>query len=101
MIIARADLIENETVKKYLSQVFDVTELNEVAHFLGNIFIKSSRTVSVTNPVTVKKPLADFHFYNPKKVFTQLDPSFVSTEKTVQYGLSRRSGKTAWGGQHL
>lgn len=40
MIIAGADLSEVETVKKYLSKVFEVIDLGEVAHFLGNIVVR-------------------------------------------------------------
>jgi hypothetical protein len=66
MIIAGADLSEVETVKKYLAKVFDVTDLGEVAHFLGNIVVRNSDSVRVSNPVKIKEVLADYGITNPR-----------------------------------
>jgi transposase InsO family protein len=93
MIIAGADLSEVETVKKYLAKVFDVTDLGEVAHFLGNIVVRNSNSVRVSNPVKIKELLADYGITNPRKVTVPMDPSFVVTEMSVEAGKSGGSGK--------
>lgn len=93
MVIAGADLSEVETVKQYLSGVFEVTDLGEVAHFLGNIVVRNSNSVRVSNPVKVKELLADYGIESPKKVLTPMDHSFVVTEMSVEAGKTGGSGK--------
>jgi hypothetical protein len=93
MIIAGADLSEVETVKQYLSKVFEVTDLGEVAHFLGNIVVRNSNSVRVSNPMKVKELLADYGIESPKKVLTPMDHSFVVTEMSVEALKSGGSGK--------
>jgi hypothetical protein len=49
IIIAGADLIEVQVVKKYLSEVFEVTDLGEVAHFLGNVVVRNAKNPPIKN----------------------------------------------------
>ena len=93
IIICGADLTEVEIVKKYLSGVFEVTDLGEVAHFLGNVVVRTSNSVRVSNPVKVKELLADYGIDSPRKVTTPMDPSFVITEMSVEAGKTGGSGK--------
>jgi transposase InsO family protein len=93
IIVCGADLTEVQIVKKYLSGVFEVTDLGEVAHFLGNVVVRNSNSVRVSNPVKVKELLADYGIDNPRKVTTPMDPSFVVTEMSVEAGKIGGSGK--------
>jgi hypothetical protein len=93
IIIAGADLIEVQVVKKYLSEVFEVTDLGEVAHFLGNVVVRNADGVRVSNPVKVKELLADYGIESPRKVTTPMDPSFVVTEMSVEAKMTGGSGK--------
>lgn len=93
MIIACAELPEILTVKEYLAKVFEITDLGEVSHFLGNVVVRDANTVRVSNPVKVKELLADYGIENPKKVLTPMDPGFVITDKPTVDGTAGGSGK--------
>jgi hypothetical protein len=42
MLIACAELSEVVAVKQYLGKVFEVTDLGEATHFLGNVVERSA-----------------------------------------------------------
>ncbi len=54
-------------MKQYLSEVFEVTDLGEDAHFLGNIVVRKPGSVRVPNPLKVKELLPDYGIENPKR----------------------------------
>jgi transposase InsO family protein len=83
MIIASTDLSEILSVKKYLGEVFECTDLGEVSHFLGNMVVQRAGSVRVSNPNKVKELLADFNVESPRKVLTPMDPGFVITDKSA------------------
>ncbi len=83
MLIASAVLSEVVTVKTYLGKVFEVTDLGEAAHFLGNVVEKIPGSVRVSNPMKIKELLAEYGIENPRKVLTPMDPSFVITIKPM------------------
>ncbi len=45
VIIPCGSLQEIIVVKKYLSEVFEVTDLGEVSHFLGNLIVRNAGAV--------------------------------------------------------
>ncbi len=93
MIIASSDLAEIMSVKKYLGEVFEVTDLGEVSHFLGNLIVRTAGSVRVSNPSKVEELLADFNIENLRKVLTHMDPGVVITEKSAQIDKAGGSGK--------
>ena len=93
MIIASSVLAEILSVKKYLGEVFECTDLGEVSHFLGNMVVQRAGSVRVSNPNKVKELLADFDIESPRKVLTPMDPGFVITEKSVNPDTLGGSGK--------
>jgi histone deacetylase 1/2 len=93
MIIACACLQEVIIVKQYLAGVFEVTDLGEVSHFLGNLIVRTAGSVRVSNPSKVKEILADYGIENPRKVLTPMDHSFVITQLAVVDGIQGGSGK--------
>ncbi len=79
MFIASSSLSEIEIFKTYPKKVFEVTDLGEASHFMGNIIVRELGSVRVSNPMKVKELLADYGVETPKKVLTPMDPSFVIT----------------------
>jgi hypothetical protein len=80
-------------VKQYLGKVFQVTDLGEATHFLGNVVERSAGSVRVSNPIKVTELLADYCIENPRKVLTPMGPSFVITMKPMVEGISGGSRK--------
>jgi hypothetical protein len=81
------------TPKQYLGEVFEVTDLGEATHFLGNVIERSAGSVRVSNPVKVTELLADNCIEGPRTVLTPMDTSFVVTMKPMVEGISGGSGK--------